>query len=81
MIQAYINSKSFISEVEGKGFISIGEPKRLLLLQVIIKTFRLGGIGHPYDIDYIITSPNYTAIRSGTLTVISEDYGDTVLTR
>ena len=38
-------------------------------------------MGHQsYDIDYIITSQNYTAIRSGTLTVISEDYGDTVST-
>ena len=80
--QAYINSSAYLPEVEGKGFISIGEPQKVTITTgANIKTFRLGGIGHQaYDIDYIITSQNYTAIRSGTLTVICEDYGDTVST-
>ena len=80
--QTYINSSAYLPEVEGKGFVEIGEPQRVTILSgTNIKTFRLGGIGHQaYDIDYIITSQNYTAIRSGTLTVICEDYGDTVST-
>ena len=62
--------------------MSIGESHKVTITTgANIKTFRLGGIGHQaYDIDYIITSQNYTAIRSGTLTVISEDYSDTVST-
>lgn len=80
--QTYINSAAYLPEVEGKGFVSIGEPQKVTITTGSnIKTFRLGGIGHQaYDIDYIITSQNYTAVRSGTLTVICEDYGDTVST-
>ncbi len=80
--QANINTSKYIAEVEGKGFMSIGESQKVTITTgANIKTFRLGGIGHQaYDIDYIITSQNYTAIRSGTLTVISEDYSDTVST-
>ena len=80
--QTYINSSPYIPEIEGKGFASIGEPQKVIIISGNnTKLFRLGGMGHQsYDIDYIITSQNYTAIRSGTLTVISEDYGDTVST-
>ncbi len=80
--QAYINSSAYLPEVEGKGFMSIGEAQKVTITNGnSIKLFRLGGVGHQaFDIDYIITSQNYTAIRSGTLTVISEDYSDTVST-
>ena len=80
--QAYINSSAYVPEVEGKGFMSIGEAQQVTISQgTNIKLFRLGGVGHQaYEIDYIITSQNYTAVRSGILTVISEDYSDTVST-
>ena len=62
--------------------MTMGESHRVTITNGLnIKLFRLGGVGHQaFDIDYIITSQNYTAIRSGTLTVISEDYSDTVST-
>ena len=82
MDQEYINSSAYVPEVEGKGFISIGESQNATITRgTNIKLFRLGGITHQaYDIDYIITSQNYTAIRSGILSIVSEDYSDTVST-
>ena len=80
--QANINSSAYLPEVDGVGFVSIGESHTVTITTgANIKTFRLGGVGHQaYEIDYIITSQNYTAVSSGTLTVISEDYSDTVST-
>tara|TARA_B100000282_G_scaffold125333_1_gene89372 strand:+ start:181 stop:1830 length:1650 start_codon:yes stop_codon:yes gene_type:complete len=80
--QEYINSSAYAPEVEGKGFMSIGESQKATITRgTNIKLFRLGGITHQaYDIDYIITSQNYTAIRSGILSIVSEDYSDTVTT-
>ena len=80
--QTYINSSAYLAEVEGKGFMQIGESQQVTITNGSgVKLFRLGGVGHQaFEIDYIITSQNYTAVRSGVLTVISEDYGDTVST-
>ena len=80
--QAYINSSVYVPEVEGKGFMSLGELQQVTITNgTNIKLFRLGGVTHQaFDIDYIITSQNYTAIRSGVLSIVSEDYSDTVTT-
>ena len=80
--QAYINSSAYLPEVEGKGFMSIGESQKVTITRgTNSKLFRLGGITHQaYDIDYIITSQNYTAVRSGIISIVSEDYSDTVST-
>ena len=82
MDQANINSTAFIPEVEGSGFMSIGETQRVTITNgTNVKLFRLGGVAHQsFEIDYIITSQNYTAIRSGILSIVSEDYSDTVST-
>ena len=80
--QTYINSSAFVPEVEGSGFMSVGETQRVTITNgSLTKLFRLGGVAHQsFEIDYIITSQNYTAIRSGILSIVSEDYSDTVST-
>lgn len=80
--QTYINSSAYLPEVEGKGFVRMGEPQKVTITNgSLVKLFRLGGVANQsFDIDYIITSQNYTAVRSGTLTVINETAGDTVST-
>jgi hypothetical protein len=80
--QTYINSTAYLPEVEGKGFVRMGELQKVTITNgSLVKLFRLGGVANQsFDIDYIITSQNYTAVRSGTLTVINETASDTVST-
>ena len=75
------NSTAFIPEVEGKGFLNIGETQRVTITNgTNVKLFRLGGISTlpAYEIDYIITRPKLYSNTFRYITVIREDYSDTV---
>jgi hypothetical protein len=75
--QAYINGVAYIPEVEGNSIYKQGYHQVLEIGPGSnVKTFRLPGAeNQSYDIDYLIVSTNFEAVRSGTLTITQENYG------
>jgi hypothetical protein len=79
--QAYINGVAYVPEVEGNSIYTQGFHQVLEINPGSnVKTFRLPGAEHQsYDIDYLIVSTNFEAVRSGTLTITQENYGTATL--
>lgn len=75
--QANINGVAYIPEVEGNSIYTQGYHQVLEISPgASVKTFRLPGAENQcYEIDYLIVSTNFEAVRSGTLTINQENYG------
>jgi len=75
--QANINGVAYIPEIEGNSIYTQGYHGVVSITPgTNVKTFRLpGNENQSYEIDYLITSTNFEAVRSGKLTLTQENSG------
>lgn len=70
----------YYPEVEGSAFYKTEFENVITIGKVTnVRAFRLPGVANQaYEIDYTLVSENYRHIRSGTMHVVVDAYGDTV---
>jgi hypothetical protein len=75
-----LDSVPYYPEVEGSAFYKTEFENVISIGQVSnVRAFRLPGVANQaYEIDYTLVSENYRHIRSGTIHVVVDAYGDNV---
>jgi len=80
--QSYINGVAYIPEIQGHVIAThSGTQKVEISSGSGTKLFRLPGADHQsFELDYILVSQNYEAVRSGILKITQENFGTGTLT-